>query len=668
MDDLGTMSVGFGGNLAGLDEAVQAAIDKLNNFAAAAAKIGNISVNLDTGGVAAGVDAADSELAQLEAQIADAKASLAAMLQSPSGADSSGIEELQGQIANMEAQAEQARGSLAELQTQEQETGNTAEASGAKTHSAFSGFSLSGMVQNIGMTIFGFQNMANMATQMAGALLQPAMNAENMQASFTNLTGSASLASAELQKLDDFAAHTQFTTMDIDQAGAQLLGFGFKAQDIIPDIQAIGDNLSAVGKGTPAEVQSVVDILGKMSTQGKITQMDINELGTHGIKALQDIAAGAGVSTTEIQKMIANGTLPANQAIADLTKGIEANPLYAGGMAKQSSTLSGIMSTLSSDWDVFMSKIMSPALPALEGGLSKLTATLTNPSFQKFATEVGVNIVGGLTALGGGFSKLVGIGSQVVTFFQNNEAALTALKTVGIAAAGAIAATMVVAFYNWAAAAAVAAATTLAATWPILAVGAVVALVVAGIVLAITHWGQIVDWLKGVWGVVANWFQDRVILPIQISFKIFSAFFEGIWNGMGNVVKGGINGIISGINSFIGFIDSIQIHIPSVGVGPIHSPAFDWNGLGIAKIPLLASGGQVGAGAFIAGESGPELVYTSGATVYNRGQTAAMMDGGRETHVHIHLGTQEVAHILVDAVGQKIVKKLLSQGPVRSVA
>lgn len=630
-----------------------------------------------------------------------------------------------------------------------------------KSKSAFDGFSLTDMVQHIGLTIFGLQNMANTAKSVADGLLEPAMNAEKMQESFTNLTGSAIAASDELSKLDDFAAKTQFTTMDIDAAGAQLLGFGFKAQSIIPDITAVGDNLSAVGKGTPAEIQSVIDIFGKMSTQGKVTAMDINQLGAHGITAMADIEKGGGLTTKQLQKMLKDGTLPVNQAIADLTKGIEMNPIYSGGMAKQSGTLSGILSTLASDWDVFMATLMKPALPLLEQSLSGLTALLTNPSFKAFATIVGTDIMGALQGLGGsvgtvagyfsnlkidglvasfkqlgttlgpivtdvlnaagafgtwmvksgtlqgiidglttgvnglttgikllwgGINNVIGVGTGLVNFFKNNQAASDALVAVLITLTGAMIGMAISAIPSLVLSLGATAAGFLGIVGPAIAaviamgpfilIGLLVAAVIFGIIEAVQHWGEIAHWLQGIWADVTNFFNDKVVLPFKVSFALLGDAFSGfgsiahaVWNGIVAVFKGAINTIIGGIDNFIGFIDGIQIHIPSIGVGPVHTPSFDWNGLGIPKIPYLATGGQVGEGAFVAGEEGPELVMagSGGATVYNRGQTAAM-GAPQEIHVHIDLDSREMAHILVDPIGRKIVKKLLSQGPVRSAA
>lgn len=84
---------------------------------------------------------------------------------------------------------------------------------------------------------------------------------------------------------------------------------------------------------------------------------------------------------------------------------------------------------------------------------------------------------------------------------------------------------------------------------------------------------------------------------------------SSVWSGIGNAIRGGIDDVIGLINDFIGFINSVQIHIPSVGVGPFHTPSFDWGGLHLPTIPMLAKGGIVMAGGTaIVGDAGPELL------------------------------------------------------------
>lgn len=532
----------------------------------------------------------------------------------------------------------------------------------AKTESSFSGFNLGGMVTSVGMGIFALQALGNAADQAASGLLQPAIQAENTQASFTNLLGSTQAATNELGQLNDFAAKTQFKTQDIDNMAASMIAFKTPTQAIIPELSAVGDALTAVGRGTPAEMQSVVDILGKIGIQGHLTAGDITQLGAHGINALDLIAQGSGKTTKQIQDMIAQGTLPATDAINDLTKGIEHNPVYSGGMAKQSSTLSGQLSTLSSDWDQVMAAAAKPALPELETGLGKLTTILTSPSFKQFATTVGKDIVGGIVDLTTDIGKLVKAGEDTVKFFQQNQLAADLLLA-GLVAIGVYAATFIppllISLAGWAIEMGTIAVETLIAEAPFILLGLVVGAVVFGIIEAIQHWGAIMDWIHGVGNAVAHGF--------QAAWGGLAGFFTGLGQAIWSGIKWGINQVIGGIDDFIGFIDSIQIHIPSIGVGPVSTPAFDWNGLGIPRIPLLSTGGSVPPGgyAIVGDPTSNELVYggTSGLSVYSHAQTQAMLGGsGEEIHIHLYLDGQEMASFLVDPLMNKVVKYIRLQG------
>jgi hypothetical protein len=123
-----------------------------------------------------------------------------------------------------------------------------------------------------------------------------------------------------------------------------------------------------------------------------------------------------------------------------------------------------------------------------------------------------------------------------------------------------------------------------------------------------------------------------------------ASIISSVWNGISSVVTGGVNDVIGVINAFIGFIDAIQIHIPSIGVGPIHTPGFDWNGLGIPKIPTLFTGTiSASPGLALLGERGPELAFLPGGTrVDNAPATARQLAGADrgpsigELHVHNH--------------------------------
>lgn len=628
-------------------------------------------------------DVAQANLTLIEAKVAEARTQLQTLQNAANAGESvTGIDVAQANLTLLEAKAQEARSNLASLGEQAEETGGQL-TSGLNVN--FDG--VIGLGAKLGGTIFALQTLGQTAISVAQGLLSPAEQSENTTEALTNLLGSSQKATSELQQLNTFAAKTQFPTADIDTTAESLIGFGIHANDVIPIMRSLGDALSAVGKGTPAELQQVTNIIGKISTQGKITQADITELGAHGINALQAIATGAGLSTTAVQQMIANGTLPAKQAIDDLTKGIEKNPMLSGGMAKQSDTLSGKMSTLTSDFNQFLSAIVSPALPGLESEVGKLTTDLSSPSFKEFAKTVGQDIVGGLKNLKTGFNDVVSTGKNVTDFFKNNQTAMDALDAVLLSVAGGIVGVVIPAMVAWAISMIPVAIETMLTIGPYILVGAVVAAVIFGVIEAIQHWSDIMSFLGGICGDVGSFvgsvfsglgtFLHNVIGKIGDGFSSFGTLMHNIWNGVVSTVKGAINWIIGDINSFIGFIDGIQIHIPAIGVGPVQTPAFNWDGLGIPKIPKLSTGGFVAPGTFaIAGDPGPnsELVYggRAGATVFSHSQSQAILGGSGGGNapivIPIYMDSEQIAEYTVDPVTRTITKKLFGFGPVKEAA
>lgn len=206
----------------------------------------------------------------------------------------------------------------------------------------------------------------------------------------------------------------------------------------------------------------------------------------------------------------------------------------------------------------------------------------------------------------------------------------------------------------------------------IITLGLLVAPFIAIPILIIKNWGPISSFFINLWNGIVGFVRGAVSDLGKVVSGIGS-FFSGIWDGLKSaataawsgvvaVIKGGINDIIQAINFFIRAIDAVQVHIPSIGVGPVHSPSFDWNGVNIAQIPLLAAGGDVTAGlSYIVGDAGPELFQpsTSGTVIPNK-TMSSMMSGssGGSPIITIDLRGSQMMNdasmeTLLDKIGQK---------------
>ncbi|MDZ7732195.1 MAG: hypothetical protein U5R31_03005 [Acidimicrobiia bacterium] len=265
---------------------------------------------------------------------------------------------------------------------------------------------------------------------------------------------------------------------------------------------------------------------------------------------------------------------------------------------------------------------------------------------------------------------------------------------IGIATA--IGVPLVAAFGAWAVAAGVAAAATIAATWPLLAVGAAIGVLVY---LVITHWDTIsrvteatfsavIGFVSGAW----NWISDHWPLllgiitgPIGTAVGILATHWETIRNGVtgvkdwiverfGDVVDfftelpGKISGAAGNMWSWIGdTLRSTLVRVaglwnnfrfpswtmPSVnipGVGSIGGSTIGGWGLPHINVPRLAAGGTVEVGGLaLVGERGPELLrLPSGAEVSPLDRTRGAGRGGDGEVIQLFLDGRLLAEYVTD--------------------
>ncbi len=411
MSDQGVLGVGFEVDLNSLTSGLEGAKSQIASVGGAVIDSNDMALasydELASGvrdsmsSIAESTVSASSGLDEMAAQGSEAGSSLIEVLLSINesvkdvqyaveamSSDTTGsIDDLAAEFSKVEEGAQSAGGAIADAGSA---------ASGGGGGGGFLAF-----FNQIGIGIFNLQNMANMAQQLGSSLLGPAVSAETVTSALTTLDGSAAAASREMDQLNQFAAKTPFKTLDIDQAAEQLQGFGINAGNVVPDITAIGDALGSVGRDTPAELDSVVQIFGKIHTEGKITAATMNELAIHGINGWQALADATGKTIPQVKDLVSKGLLPADQAISDLTSGIEKNPLYQGGMAKAAGTFTGLLSTLQSNWDQVIAAFGTPIIKALEGSLNNLGSTLASPAFQQFAGSVGQGLVTSFQDIGG---------------------------------------------------------------------------------------------------------------------------------------------------------------------------------------------------------------------------------------------------------------------------
>ena len=202
---------------------------------------------------------------------------------------------------------------------------------------------------------------------------------EDITAQFETLTGSATIAKATMQDLADFTSRTPFQLEQVAKAGKTLLAFGTNLKEVKPLLQDLGDVSAATG----ASLSELTLIHSQIRAEGKLTNERWRQMAERGI-VLDDIfAKKLGVSSKEVRKEISKGRVSFemfNEAFKSLN---EEGGIAAGGMDRLASTLSGKISTLTDNIDLF-----AAAVGGMTSGVLKDATDELNKFFVAMTQQV----------------------------------------------------------------------------------------------------------------------------------------------------------------------------------------------------------------------------------------------------------------------------------------
>lgn len=135
---------------------------------------------------------------------------------------------------------------------------------------------------------------------------------------------------------------TPFTLDQFIEAGRTLVTFGTAAEKIPTYLTAIGEAAAGSGQGIEA-VGTITDVFSKIQIAGRATTDDWQRLGFVGVNALKIWGNAAGKTTAEMQQLVTDGAVPAEDAINQLIEGITNG---SDGVAGKVNRLGGSMEKL----------------------------------------------------------------------------------------------------------------------------------------------------------------------------------------------------------------------------------------------------------------------------------------------------------------------------------
>ena len=171
--------------------------------------------------------------------------------------------------------------------------------------------------------------------------------------SFSTLLGE-SQGQQMMNDLDTFAKATPFNTTNVIDNAQKMLAMGWDAENIISDMEIIGNAAAATGK-LDVGLESIVRALSQIKTKGKLSTEELNQLAEAGIAAKAMLAEGLGYGTgdTGIAKMtkdLEDGKIASDKAITALLAGMQKYDGMMDSMANE--TVEGLGSQIADAFNI----------------------------------------------------------------------------------------------------------------------------------------------------------------------------------------------------------------------------------------------------------------------------------------------------------------------------
>jgi len=207
------------------------------------------------------------------------------------------------------------------------------------------------------------------------------------------MLGSKSKATAFMAEIQEFAAKTPFSFQGLVSSTQSMMALGFKPEDVLPNLRAVGDATAALGGSMEDMGARVIRAMGQMQAKGKVSAEEMMQLAEAGIPAWQYLADAIGMEVPAAMEYARKTGVDSAVAIDAVMKGMAAD--FGGMMEAQAKTMNGAWSTVLDYLQMNVAKATKPLFDEIKNGILGIAEMLDSEEATKFADEWGKRIADG---------------------------------------------------------------------------------------------------------------------------------------------------------------------------------------------------------------------------------------------------------------------------------
>lgn len=213
---------------------------------------------------------------------------------------------------------------------------------------------------------------------------------------FTTMSGSAIVARKEMDDLKNFAAKTPFTFPEVLTGAKQLQAYGEQVQDLIPDLNMLGNIAAGVGKD---RLPFLILAFGQVQAIGHLAGQEMRQFAEAGVPILELLSNKLGKSKAQIQDMVEKGQISFKMVQDALRATSEEGGKFFDLMNKNSTTFTGALSNISDRINFLVGGGFKPLYDALTTGANALATFLASGAAQEWAQSFTTWIGHAITAV-----------------------------------------------------------------------------------------------------------------------------------------------------------------------------------------------------------------------------------------------------------------------------
>ena len=212
-------------------------------------------------------------------------------------------------------------------------------------------------------------------------------------------------------------------------AATELKARGFELGEIIPILQAVGDQAAALPRPITETVGRITYALGQIRESARLNSQDMRQLTEAGVNAWQYLADQMSVTVGKARQMAKEGEISGREAAKIIIQGMERD--FGGMLALQRETAAGQIALAKRTVGELAGEFAKPTFDVLAAQLNNLNNELNKPSVKAQLREYGE------IAMQVGRAFVVGFKNTVIPTLQwlgdNSNRIAVAVALIGIA-------------------------------------------------------------------------------------------------------------------------------------------------------------------------------------------------------------------------------------------